>query len=108
MFRLLSTFFRILTVAGTSFRGLNHAHPQSGRSVYSVQLVLYTVVFSIWHVPSLYNLMMREHAFHIAMHLMVMATATLMWWPIVGGDGGRAAARRRRLRCSTCSCSVSP
>ena len=51
--------------------------------------LLYTVVFSIWHVPALYNLMMREHSFHIAMHLMVMATATLMWWPVVGGDAVR-------------------
>jgi putative membrane protein len=45
---------------------------------------LYTVAFSIWHVPQLYNLMMRDHGFHILMHLMVMATATLMWWPILG------------------------
>ena len=30
------------------------------------------MVFSIWHVPVLYNLMMRDHNFHIVMHLMVM------------------------------------
>jgi putative membrane protein len=48
--------------------------------------ILYTVVFSVWHVPALYNLMMRDHDFHIAMHLMVMGTAVLMWWPILGGD----------------------
>ncbi len=48
--------------------------------------VLYIIVFSIWHVPVLYNLMMREHGFHIVMHLMVMATAVLMWWPVAGGD----------------------
>jgi len=47
--------------------------------------ILYTIVFTIWHVPALYNLMMREHGFHIVMHLMVMATAVLMWWPVVGG-----------------------
>ena len=51
-----------------------------------VGVVLYTVVFSIWHVPSLYNVMMRDHDFHVVMHLMVMATAVLMWWPVVGGD----------------------
>jgi len=50
-----------------------------------IGFVLYTVVFSIWHVPVLYNLMMREHDFHIVMHLLVMATAVLMWWPIAGG-----------------------
>ena len=30
--------------------------------------------------------MMREHNFHIVMHLMVMGTAVLMWWPVAGGD----------------------
>jgi putative membrane protein len=54
-----------------------------------VGFVLYTVVFSIWHVPVLYNLMMRDHGFHILMHLMVMATATMMWWPVVGGSALR-------------------
>ncbi len=48
--------------------------------------VLYTVVFSLWHVPLFYDVMMRSHGVHILMHLMVMVTATLMWWPIVGGE----------------------
>jgi putative membrane protein len=48
--------------------------------------LLYTIVFTMWHVPPLYDLMMRQHGFHIVMHLMVMATATMLWWPIVGGD----------------------
>ena len=51
-----------------------------------VGFALYTIVFSLWHVPPLYNLMMRDHGFHIFMHLMVMATACLLWWPVVGGD----------------------
>lgn len=51
-----------------------------------VGFVIYTVVFSLWHVPVLYDLMMRNHDFHIAMHLMVMGSAMLMWWPIVGGE----------------------
>ena len=51
--------------------------------------LLYSVVFSVWHVPLFYNLMMREHSIHIVMHLMVMATATMMWWPIVGGEAVR-------------------
>jgi putative membrane protein len=49
----------------------------------------YAVVFSIWHVPVLYNLMMRNHDYHVVMHLMVMATAVMMWWPIVGGKAVR-------------------
>ena len=53
-----------------------------------VGFALYTVVFSIWHVPPLYNAMMRDHNFHIAMHLMVMASAVLLWWPILGAAAG--------------------
>jgi putative membrane protein len=56
-----------------------------------VGAVLYTVVFSIWHVPVLYNLMMRDHDFHVLMHLMVMATAVLMWWPVIGRGAVGAA-----------------
>ena len=52
-----------------------------------VGFVLYTIVFSLWHMPALYDLMMRRHEFHIVMHLMVMASAVLMWWPIAAGEG---------------------
>jgi putative membrane protein len=50
-----------------------------------IGFVIYTLVFTLWHVPALYDLMMRVHGFHIAMHLMVMASAVLMWWPVAGG-----------------------
>ncbi len=56
-----------------------------------VGFALYSVVFSIWHVPALYDLMMRDHGFHVVMHLMVMMSAVLMWWPILGPE---PAARR--------------
>lgn len=52
-----------------------------------IGFILYTVVFSMWHVPALYDFMMRRHDFHVVMHLMVMATAVLMWWPVLGGAG---------------------
>jgi len=48
--------------------------------------LLYSAVFGVWHFPVLYDLMMRNHDIHIVMHLLVMATALFMWWPIVGGD----------------------
>ena len=51
-----------------------------------VGFALYTAVFSIWHVPAIYNVMMRDHNFHIVMHLMVMVTATMLWWPVLGGE----------------------
>jgi len=42
------------------------------------------VVFSLWHVPAFYDAMMRNHDLHIVMHLMVMGSAVLMWWPVAG------------------------
>jgi putative membrane protein len=27
--------------------------------------------------------MMRNHDVHVAMHLMIMATGTMMWWPVM-------------------------
>lgn len=46
--------------------------------------LLYSVIFSLWHIPLFYNLMMAHHNVHIVMHLMVLATATCMWWPVLG------------------------
>lgn len=51
-----------------------------------VGFALYTVFFSLWHVPLFYDQMMRHHGLHIAMHLALMGTAVLLWWPIVGGE----------------------
>lgn len=93
---LLAQLFPLLFLLGLPpwmTRGL--LRPRWAGAVWSrmagvpVGFVLYTIVISIWHSPTLYNLMMREHGFHIVMHLMVMATATLMWWPVLGGDAVR-------------------
>ncbi len=51
--------------------------------------VLSAVVLGLWHVPSFYDRMMRSETVHVAMHLMLMGTAFLMWWPIAGGDAAR-------------------
>ena len=41
------------------------------------------VVFGAWHFPRPYDLMMRDHDIHIIMHLMIMATGVIMWWPVM-------------------------
>ncbi len=45
--------------------------------------LIYTVTISAWHVIQLYDLMMRSHEVHIVTHLMFIAVAVLMWWPIL-------------------------
>ena len=47
-----------------------------------IAFVLFNVVFSMWHIPVLYNLSMTNHEIHILEHLLVIVTAVLMWWPI--------------------------
>jgi putative membrane protein len=41
------------------------------------------VVFTVSHLPALYDLTLRTHAVHIAEHLVFMATAILLWWPLL-------------------------
>ncbi len=47
-----------------------------------VAFASFNIIFSMWHIPSLYNLSVTNHGVHIFEHLLFMATATLMWWPI--------------------------
>jgi putative membrane protein len=48
-----------------------------------VAAALFTVTFAVWHLPPYYDLVMRDHDVHIATHLMFMATAVLLWWPVM-------------------------
>lgn len=44
---------------------------------------IYNLVFVAWHFPAMYNWALVNHDVHIAQHLMFIAAATLMWWPVV-------------------------
>ena len=44
--------------------------------------IIFNVVIAAWHVPALYNAAMENHDIHILEHLMFMAAAVLMWWPL--------------------------
>jgi putative membrane protein len=45
--------------------------------------IIFTATIAVWHLAPYYDLMMRDHNVHIATHLMFMAAATLMWWPVM-------------------------
>ena len=45
---------------------------------------IFNVVLIAWHLPVMYELAMRNHAVHIVQHLMFIAAAVIMWWPILG------------------------
>ena len=48
-----------------------------------ISFALNNVIFLAWHFPGPYDLMMRNHTVHIGMHLMIMVTGTIMWWPVM-------------------------
>ena len=45
--------------------------------------VTFNLVIAAWHLPPLYNAAMANHNIHILEHLMFMAAAVLMWWPLL-------------------------
>jgi putative membrane protein len=45
--------------------------------------LIFNVIVIAWHLPVLYNLAMASHGVHIVQHLLFMAGATLMWWPVL-------------------------
>jgi len=47
-----------------------------------VAFLVFTGMFSIWHIPALYNLSVTNHGIHILEHVLFMSAAVLMWWPV--------------------------
>jgi putative membrane protein len=45
--------------------------------------VFFAVILLVWHTVPAYDLMMRDHDVHIATHLMFVAAAVLLWWPVM-------------------------
>jgi len=48
-----------------------------------IAYAIYNLVLTIWHFPTFYNWALENHNVHIAQHLMFIAAAVVMWWPIV-------------------------
>ena len=48
-----------------------------------VAIVLFNIIFSLFHMPSLYNVSVTNHLVHIVEHLVFIGTALIMWWPLV-------------------------
>jgi putative membrane protein len=48
-----------------------------------IAFVVFNLVIAVWHLPPFYNAAMANHNLHILEHLMFMAAAVLMWWPLL-------------------------
>jgi len=45
--------------------------------------LIYTLVLSLWHAPSLYDWALRDKTVHVLEHLMFFGAALFYWWPIL-------------------------
>jgi putative membrane protein len=48
-----------------------------------VAATVFSAVMAFWHLPRFYEAVMRNHDLHIVQHLTFMASAVLMWWPVL-------------------------
>jgi putative membrane protein len=46
-------------------------------------LGVYAVALIGWHLPGPYEVALEHHAWHVVEHLVLIATATLAWWPVL-------------------------
>ena len=44
---------------------------------------LFSVPITLWHFPQFYEAALEHHPLHIAQHLVFLATAVIMWWPVL-------------------------
>ncbi len=44
---------------------------------------LFSVPITLWHFPQFYEAALEHHPLHIAQHLVFLATAVIMWWPLL-------------------------
>jgi len=42
----------------------------------------FSILFAVWHIPSLYNQSVTNHGVHVGEHILFILAAGLMWWPI--------------------------
>ncbi len=45
--------------------------------------VIFSTPITLWHFPGFYEAALRHHPLHIVQHLVLIATAVLMWWPVL-------------------------
>jgi putative membrane protein len=45
--------------------------------------VVFSVILLVWHTVPAYDLMMRDHDVHVVTHLLFMAGAVILWWPVM-------------------------
>jgi putative membrane protein len=47
-------------------------------------IVFFNAVLALIHVPSVLEAMLTSELVHVSFHLLLLGSATLMWWPVIG------------------------
>lgn len=55
--------------------------------------IIFTLVISLWHMPDLYDLALRQKLVHVAEHVSFFAAALLYWWPLLSPSRAHPPAR---------------
>jgi len=45
--------------------------------------LFFSVPITLWHFPQFYQAALEHHPLHIVQHLVFIATAVIMWWPVL-------------------------
>ena len=45
--------------------------------------LIYTLVYSLWHAPALYEATLQNKLIHVGEHLMFFGAALFYWWPVL-------------------------
>lgn len=61
-------------VLGAILRGLSRPLPA---------LLVFNLVYSLWHIPGLYQAALYNHDLHYVQHALLVPTAILTWWPVL-------------------------
>lgn len=48
-----------------------------------IAFFIYNLALALLHAPRVYDLMCRNEDFHIAAHIILMASGVIMWWPLL-------------------------
>ncbi len=46
----------------------------------------FSVVYTLWHIPLLYELALRDKPMHILEHATMFGLGFCMWWPVIGSS----------------------
>jgi cytochrome c oxidase assembly factor CtaG len=49
-----------------------------------VTLLLFSLLFSLWHLPGAFEAALRSGTLHNLEHVGLIVVAMLMWWPVMG------------------------